>query len=399
MSVNKTSSGSWKANVYDRSTDRRLTKTFKSKRDAQDWETSMKAKFNSGRLSDPRAGKMTFGAYAQVYLDARPNLAPNTRWGYENHLARLMPLWGNRKLSSLVASDAVRLEADLMAAHTGHGARNSLILARTICNAAYRDRIIERSPFEGVKLKKPRNRREVILPTWQQVRAVVEGRTSRTPVRMTVRQTLIAVMAGSGLRAAEVLGLTADSVDFLRRDITVKRTVNYLSDSNAQRAGYARGGHYVKEAKSDAGQGRVVPVAQWTLDILAAWLAENPPAVVDIPRDRPDAPVSVPLAPLFGLIRNDSASALVRDAKWPTKEKFSPHDLRKLFATELEQRGLPYTSLQAILGHASVSVTGLYVHVTEASLDQARDILTAAWDGASGTTAGCRPDDEGIQTG
>jgi len=44
-------------------------------------------------------------------------------------------------------------------------------------------------------------------------------------------------------------------------------------------------------------------------------------------------------------------------------------------------------------------VTGLYVHVTEKSLDQARDILIAAWEGAGGTMAGGRPEAEGVQTG
>jgi integrase len=302
-------------------------------------------------------------------------------------------------LSSLVASDAVRLEADLMATHDGNGARNTLIFARTVLNAAYRDRIIERSPFDGVKLRRPRNRREVVLPTWEVVRAVVEGRTARTTVRMTVRQSLIAVMAGSGLREGEVLGLTMDSIDFLRKEITVKRSLNFLRASNALKAGYANGGFYVKEAKSEAGQGRVVPVAQWTLDVLAAWLTENPPQVEEVPRDRPDGTTMVRVAPIFGMVKGDTASSLVRDARWGTGVKYSPHDLRKLFATELEQSGLPYTSVQAILGHAPVSVTGLYVQVTEKSLDQARDILTAAWEGASGVTAGGREDVKGVETG
>ena len=44
-------------------------------------------------------------------------------------------------------------------------------------------------------------------------------------------------------------------------------------------------------------------------------------------------------------------------------------------------------------------MTCLYVHVTEKCLDQARDILTAAWHAASGTMAGGRPDAEGVQIG
>ena len=81
-------------------------------------------------------------------------------------------------------------------------------------------------------------------------------------------------------------------------------------------AGYARGGFYVKEAKSEAGQGRVVPVAQWTLNVNAGWLAENPAQVADVPRDRPDGATTVRLAPLFRLVTGDTASSVVRDARW-----------------------------------------------------------------------------------
>ena len=106
------------------------------------------------------------------------------------------------------------------------------------------------------------------------------------------------------------------------------------------------------------------------------------PVEVPVAVDRPDADAQVMVAPLFGLITGTNLTSLVRASHWPDGCKYSPHDLRKVFATELEQSGLPMTTLRTILGHQGVGVTSLYVHVKPETYDQARAIVTAAWEDA-----------------
>ncbi len=116
---------------------------------------------------------------------------------------------------------------------------------------------------------------------------------------------------------------------------------------------------------------RIVPVGEVAETRIGRWVAEGRPHLA---RDRPDA---------GWLFVNRQGRPLSRQAFWRIirdlgiragiAHPLSPHMLRHSFATHLLERGADLRSLQHLLGHASISTTQIYTHVTGERLRRVYD--------------------------
>lgn len=201
---------------------------------------------------------------------------------------------------------------------------------------------LARSPVAEVQLPKPERGLPVVLSISQidELLAMplrVEA-NKKSPLWLPMRDVAILELFYScGLRISELLALDVRNVDFIGESVKVM-------------------GKGSKE--------RIVPVGG--------------PALSAIQRYRQEAAVTS--GPLFLSIRRTRITQQAVDQLLKKYLKhssipfaISPHKLRHSFATHLLDAGADLRSVQALLGHASLSTTQIYTHVTKERLKQAYD--------------------------
>jgi integrase/recombinase XerD len=111
---------------------------------------------------------------------------------------------------------------------------------------------------------------------------------------------------------------------------------------------------------------RLVPVGDVALGVLATWMAGPRVALLALGHVQP-----LRGGPLFlgdhgrRLARQQAWAGVKRAAKGAgLVDRISPHTLRHSFATHLLEGGADLRIVQELLGHASISTTQLYTHLT-----------------------------------
>jgi site-specific recombinase XerD len=201
---------------------------------------------------------------------------------------------------------------------------------------------LARSPVAEVLLPKPERGLPVVLSITQ-IDELLEmpfrlTADKKSPSWLPMRDAAILELFYScGLRISELLALDVQHVDF------IGETVRVIGKGSKE---------------------RMVPVGG--------------PALNAIQRYRQEAAVTS--GPLFLSTRHRRITQQAVDQLLKKYLKhssipfsISPHKLRHSFATHLLDAGADLRSVQALLGHASLSTTQIYTHVTKERLKQAYD--------------------------
>ncbi|MEO6628533.1 MAG: tyrosine recombinase [Aquihabitans sp.] len=147
---------------------------------------------------------------------------------------------------------------------------------------------------------------------------------------------VVEVLYGSGLRVAELCGLTREDLDLERGRVTV----------------------WGKGSKQ-----RVVPLSEPAVAALRRWLTDGRPLL-----SGSGTPATVVFVNLRGnpLTPRDARRILDHRSIEPTH----PHALRHTFATHLLDGGADLRSVQELLGHEDLATTQIYTHVSRERLRQ-----------------------------
>lgn len=361
----------WRARYVDESGAER-EKLFARKVDAQAWLDDVTTAQVTGSYVDPRRGAITFTAFYSQWSQ-RQVWVKGTMDAMD--LAAASVTFGDVPFVDLRPS---HIEAWVKSMQT-RGLEPSTIRTRynnvrAVLRAAVRDRLLARDVAEGLSL--PRQRKAAArmqIPTPAEVGELLEAADGPTT-------TFVAVSAFVGLRLGEVAGLRVSDVDFLAREIHVRRQV--------QRAG----GGDVEIRGPKYGSERVVYAPAALVEILAEHVRLHTEG------DDPDRWLWI--ARTGGPWHHDIIGPRWRRLRAQVGVEYALHDLRHYYASGLIASGCDVVTVQRALGHASAAITlSTYSHLWPSAEDRTRRAAeemfaeaTAGWlrAGASATGAELR---------
>lgn len=286
-----------------------------------------------------------------VYLDhvkVERGLAKNTVTAYASDLRRFATFCeGEDVLDVQKVGTPLMLRFVASLVEGGLSARSQarvLVAVRGLFKHLRREQRIDVDPMRSITLPKFAKRLPQLL-TRTEVGALLDAPGIET--RLGLRDTaLLEFMYATGCRVSEALDLRCDQ---LHLDQGIARVLG-------------------KGSKQ-----RLVPVGDFALVAVGAWLERARPSMC-----RGKAPQSLPWVFL-----STRGQRLSRQSAWVRIRKharaagidrpISPHKLRHSFATHLLEGGADLRSVQALLGHADISTTQVYTHVSDAHVRAAYD--------------------------
>jgi len=270
---------------------------------------------------------------------------------YRNDLDRYLAYLADRGLDGLGAVSESDVGDFVVALRSGpsplaaSSAARALAAVRGLHRFATRDGQVPVDVARGVTGPTLRSRLPDTL-TVDQVDQLLAGCVGDGPLALRDRA-LLELLYSTGARISEAVGLDLDDLDPGDRTVLV----------------HGKGGKQ-----------RIVPVGRPALAAVDAYLVRARPALAGKGRGTP------------ALLLNARGARLSRQSAWhvlrgaadaagldPTR--VSPHTLRHCFATHLLAGGADVRVVQELLGHASVTTTQIYTHVT---VDALREVYATS---------------------
>jgi len=283
------------------------------------------------------------------HLETERNVSVNTLSAYRSDLAQFLAfLAEQRGETSPQQVDHLVIRKYLARLHKGHAKSSigrKLSAIRALFRFLMREGRLEKNPAELVGAPK-REKRVPFHLNIDQVTSLVGAPAGASGLPLRDRAVL-ETLYSCGIRVSELTGMNVGDLDL-------------------------EGG--VARVLGKGGKERIVPVGSFARSALAAYLEE---------RGDPDRDAALILNARGGRLTRRSVARIV-DAHMlliATMRKVSPHTLRHTFATHLLEGGADLRAIQELLGHASLSTTQKYTHV---SIDRLMEVYDKAHPKARG---------------
>ena len=278
------------------------------------------------------------------HLRAERGLSPNTISAYRSDLQKLQSWAASREqaIDAIKPRDVAAFLAHLRALGlSARSAGRAVHAIRGFFRFLVREEKLAEDPMENIRSPRPFKPLPRFLNR-AQVEALLQAPDPGTPLGLRDKA-ILETMYASGLRASEVTHLKTENID---PDIGLLRI-------------------FGKGRKE-----RLVPIGSSALAAILRYEQEGRTRLLKKKRTRE-------------LFLNHAGDGLSRMGLWLIVRRhaltvgvagiLTPHVLRHSFATHLLENGADLRALQAMLGHADISTTEIYTHVTRERLRQVFD--------------------------
>jgi len=289
----------------------------------------------------------TFDEYIKYYLEAERNASPYTVRNYRSDLADFFKFLKGKELTLLnevdrhVLRDYLSHLAERGIAKASIARKLSAI--RSFFRYLVREEIIPKNPIEQVSSPKLDRRLPSFL-TKEEMEKLLNAPDLSTPLGQR-DQALLELLYASGLRVSELTGLTPEQIDLETNEIRVwgKGSKERMVLMGEPAAGALK--NYIEDGRLQL-MGKKKTSALF-LDRYGQRLTER------------------------------SVQRLLEQyaKKAGIGKRVHPHMLRHTFATHMLDGGADLRVVQELLGHARLTSTQIYTHVTKG---QARKVYLAA---------------------
>lgn len=277
------------------------------------------------------------------YLAVEKGLARNTLESYERDLTQYLDFLQESGMRSLESAGRVQIQDYLFKMKRQGKAPStisrSLVSIRSFYQFLLRERLLREDPSVYIERQKQIKRLPKVL-TMQEVEALLEVPRTDSPAGVRDKA-MLELLYATGLRVSELISLNLDSVNL--------------------GMGFVR-------CIGKGSKERIIPLGR----IAGKWLD----TYVQTKRGRMLKQGRTEAA----LFLNQRGTRMTRQGFWKIIKKYAsdiriekeitPHTLRHSFATHLLENGADLRSVQEMLGHADISTTQIYTHVTNVRMKE-----------------------------
>lgn len=271
-----------------------------------------------------------------TYLQIERGLSANTRASYERDLAQYLAFLKENQIDDLQKVDRFTVMRFLQSLQSAGKASNTIIRMvsslRRFHQYLRQERYTDQDPMQHIDTPKKGQTLPKIL-SMDEVEKLIQTPDVTTPLGLRNRA-ILEVMYATGMRVSEVVNL---KLSMLHLNLGLLKTIG----------------------KGD--KERIIPLGSLAIEWLTRYLDTVRPLLV---KDEHE----------FVFV-NNHGKQLTRQGIWKNLKQIvqaagiekdvTPHTLRHSFATHLLENGADLRVVQELLGHADISTTQIYTHITK----------------------------------